>query len=150
MPDYYQSILTAIKDRRLEERVTVILGLGADDENLCNAYAACDVFVFPTLHEPFGIVILEAWAAHRPILTAATGGILGFTRDGEDCLHFNPRDLNDFVDKLSLLLNDSKLRKYLAENGHRKAKDLYGWRVITKDLDVLYEDLIRRNKKKSN
>ena len=60
---YYQSLLDDIKKADLEEYFIVIPGLSPDSELLLSAYKDADMFVLPSAHEPFGIVILEAWSA---------------------------------------------------------------------------------------
>ncbi len=43
------------------------------DQEIAQLYFACDVFVFPTLSETFGLPVLEAMACERPVVTTATG-----------------------------------------------------------------------------
>jgi len=43
------------------------------DEEVARLYSACDLFVFPTLSETFGLPVLEAMACERPVVTTATG-----------------------------------------------------------------------------
>ncbi len=54
--------------RRLEQ-------LAFSGAALADAYDACDVFVLPSRHEPFGIVVLEAWSAGKPVVVSRVGGL---------------------------------------------------------------------------
>src|SRR5260370_31054985 len=68
----------------LSNRVTLIRGLDTHDPALVNAYHAADLFVLPSVHEPFGIVILEAWAAGLAVVASRVGGVPSFCSHGED------------------------------------------------------------------
>ena len=42
--------------------------------SLTNLYKACDVVCVPSRNEPFGIVLLEAWSAGKPVVATNNGG----------------------------------------------------------------------------
>lgn len=139
---YYLTILDTIAHYHLEKQIIIIPGLDPDDPALLDAFKASDAFVFATLHEPFGIVILEAWAAKKPVLTAPTGGISGFTNDNENCLHFNPDSIPEFVSKVKNLQSNAVLAQKLAHNGYQKAARFYDWSVIVKVLAETYREVL--------
>ena len=83
--DWYAAKIRArAKALGLEGRVTLVPGLPPDSPRLAEAYAAADVFVLPSLHEPFGIVALEAMRAGLPLLAANVGGLPDFVKDGAE------------------------------------------------------------------
>jgi glycosyltransferase involved in cell wall biosynthesis len=45
--------------------------------------AALDVLVLPASYKSFGLVLIEAMAAGKPVVATATGGVPGIVRDGE-------------------------------------------------------------------
>ena len=71
--DYLRQIEKEIHKHDLKDKVILIEGFKPDDRCLADAYMAADVFVLPSRHEPFGIVILEAWAAGVPVVAANVG-----------------------------------------------------------------------------
>ncbi|MCB9986871.1 MAG: glycosyltransferase, partial [Rhodospirillales bacterium] len=73
---------TLSRDLGVAERVR-FLGWREDRWNLL---AACDAFVLPSRHEPFGNAFMQAWAAARPLVTTATAGPAYYARDGENAL----------------------------------------------------------------
>jgi glycosyltransferase involved in cell wall biosynthesis len=140
---YHDRLLAKVKDLGLTDRVTLIPGLRPDDPLLPAAYHAAEVFCLPSLHEPFGIVILEAWAAGRPVVAARVGGIPSFTRDGEDILHAQPNDTADLATRLIQVLGDPQLAGRLAAAGQAKARRDYAWSAIAARLISIYRDLPR-------
>jgi glycosyltransferase involved in cell wall biosynthesis len=143
--DYYRQLIQEIEALGLKEKVIIITGMSPDDPLLPGAYKACDCFVFPTLHEPFGIVILEAWAAQKPVIASATGGIPGFTTHGRDCLHFQPDNSDDLLDKLTQLVSNPELAAVIAANGYTNAITNYSWASVTGRLSDLYEELLHEH-----
>ncbi|NCA70018.1 MAG: glycosyltransferase family 1 protein [Sphingobacteriia bacterium] len=125
-------------------RVTLIPGLRPDDPLLAGAYHAAEVFCLPSLHEPFGIVILEAWAAGRPVVAARVGGIPSFTREGEDILLARPGDPTDLAARLVQVLRDPSLAARIAAAGQVKARRDHAWSAIATRLIDLYRELPRR------
>jgi len=76
---------------------------------------ALDVFVLPSHEEPFGIVLLEAMAASRPIVATAAGGVPDIARDGHEALLVPPRDPGALAAAIARLLSDAQLAAALAE-----------------------------------
>ncbi len=70
--------------------------------------------VFPSLYEPFGIVVLEGMAAGLPVVASDVGGISEIIHDGSNGLKVAPNNPGMLADKLSLVLSDSKLARELA------------------------------------
>ncbi len=142
---YHQQLLAKVRELGLEQRVTLIPGLESDDPLLTGAFHAADIFCLPSLHEPFGIVILEAWAAGLPVVASRIGGIPSFTRDGDDVLHTEPGDTGDLGQRLVELLEKPELAARLAASGREKARRDYDWSTISGRLLSLYEDVAGRS-----
>ena len=138
---YQRKLLQRIERLGLQGRVNLIPGLTADDPLLRGAYHAAEVFCLPSLHEPFGIVVLEAWAAGLPVVAARVGGIPSFTRHGEDVLHADPEQPATLARQLLGVMNNPEFAGRLAGNGQRRARQEYDWRVISHQLSTLYREL---------
>lgn len=125
----------------LRDRVTILPGFLPGSEELVDAYHAADVFCLPSLHEPFGIVVLEAWASGLPIAASRVGGIPTFTKDRENILHINPDDPANIAHTLDAILSDQQLAGKLADNGMKKAVAHYDWSQISQRLSSIYHDV---------
>lgn len=134
---YHQEILQTAKKLGIEERLLLIPGIEPGNPLLASAYRAADCFVLPSKMEPFGIVILEAWAAGVPVIASCVGGIPGFTHDGEDILLFPSDDEETLTAKLEQLAHDGMLRQALVEAG-RTAVSAYSWEAASDRLIDIY------------
>jgi glycosyltransferase involved in cell wall biosynthesis len=143
-PDYDARLATEIGNLGLSNRVRVIRGLDASDPQLVNAFHAADLFLLPSIHEPFGIVILEAWAAGLPVVASNVGGIPSFVRDGVNGALFASDDCGALTAALKTTIANGDIRKRLAEAGHREVEQC-SWDRVTQRLAAIYEEVVREN-----
>lgn len=131
----------------LQGRVTLIPGFDRGDQRLVDAYHAADVFWLPSRHEPFGIVLLEAWASGLPVVGAPVGGITDIIAPGIDGMVVNPDETQDVVHCLTTLLQNAELRRRLANAGRSKVHRSYSWDRVTQQLVNLYTELLKERKR---
>ncbi|MBX6367230.1 MAG: glycosyltransferase [Rhodospirillales bacterium] len=81
--------------------------------------ATADMLVCPSRHEPLGNVVIEAWAAGRPVVAAASVGPAALVRDGETGLLVPVDDAAALAAALRRLAEDTALAGRLAEAGRR-------------------------------
>jgi UDP-glucose:(heptosyl)LPS alpha-1,3-glucosyltransferase len=88
-------------------------------------YAAADVFILPTLYEPFGLVILEALASGVPAIVSATAGASEWLADGVDAVLLqDPSDGEEARAALRSILGSAALSASLSRNGRLKAETM--------------------------
>lgn len=78
-------------------------------DQLADAYANMDVFVFPSRTDTFGNVVLEAFASGVPAVVTDAGGPKFIVKDG--VTGFVAADDQSFIDRSATLLNDGVLRR---------------------------------------
>lgn len=122
-------------------RKTMFLGT-VDDDDLVKAYHACDLFVLPSILEPFGIVLLEAMASGKPIVASDIDGIPEVVRHGENGLLVPPRDVNRLASAIITLLQDACMAKQIKKNNVLKARS-YSLKKVIKATEKVYEMVSR-------
>ncbi|MGD9388723.1 MAG: glycosyltransferase family 4 protein [Gammaproteobacteria bacterium] len=146
-PAYAARIRAEIEAMGLAGRVHLVPPIGPDSQSLADAFHAADVFCLPSIHEPFGIVVLEAWAAGRPVVAARVGGIPGFVRDGSDALLVEPESPDSIAASIIGLLRDPARRQAIGEAGRVRAYSEFNWQSIGARMAALYGDVVgRRNR----
>lgn len=103
---------------------------------------ACDVCVLPSRYEPFGTVILEAWAARRPLVATRADGARQYVDDGETgllCPIDDPPALAACLRRLSL--QDSSLRDRLVTNGYRRYTSEFTQDTVLDRMLAVYDSV---------
>jgi len=138
-PAYLQEIRDCMGRHRLEALVTLHPAVVAESTTHRDLLAALDVFVLPSRHEPFGIVILEAWAAGLPVIASNIGGLAKLVTHERDGLHFSAGDAAALTAALARLADDPGLRRALAVAGHTKMVSHYTWAAVNAQLEQIYQ-----------
>ena len=144
-PAYHSRILGELRTAGLESRATIIEGVPAGSQDLVDAYHASNLFLLPSVHEPFGIVILEAWAAGLPVVASRVGGIPHFVSDGVDGALFDVTTPASMTQTLAEVSRNAAAQESMSAAGAKKVRAEYGWDKITARLVSIYEDAIREN-----
>jgi len=74
-PDYRAELEARAAELGVADRLSFAGALKPDSRELLDEFAKADVFVLPSRHEPFGIVVLEAWASGLPVAASDIGGL---------------------------------------------------------------------------
>lgn len=101
-----------------------------------------DIFIFPTLNEAFGLVLLEAMQHHLPCVSTTEGGIPGIIDDGKTGFLVPKHDAENLADKIEFLLTDSALRQRMGEAGREKFEKEFTLEVFEKRMaEILRENV---------
>lgn len=139
--DYAQEVQTEIESSGLGSRITFIPGYSRGDRRLWDAYDGADAVLVPSRHEPFGIVALEAWAAGKPVIASAVGGLLELVESGVNGFLAPVGDSEGISAAMVSCLEDVAKAKALGASGRRKVVQNYSWDSITKRLEELYREV---------
>ncbi len=109
-----------------------------DGQDLARVYAASDLFIFPSVTETFGNVVLEALASGTPVIAAKAGGVQNIIQDGKTGILCEPRQISRFVEAIQSLLNNEELRLEMAHQARSYALT-QTWEIIFDTLLAHYE-----------
>ena len=112
-------------------------------DELPRYYATADIFCSPaTGGESFGIVLLEAMSAGKPVVASDIEGFRGIMTDGEQGLLVTKKDTGGLANALGRLARDPELRSKLGGQGSRSAED-YRWEVVAGRVEEYYNRCIQ-------
>jgi len=124
-----------------EEQMDVHFVGRVSDEDLARYYHTADVVCFPsTGSESFGIVLLEAMAAGRPIVASNIPGYREVMRHEIEGLFVPPKDALALAGALIRLLRNEPLRRRLGEAGRARA-GRYSWDRVGQETLDFYDEM---------
>jgi glycosyltransferase involved in cell wall biosynthesis len=141
-----------VQNLKLQDVVKFRFEFIPEEERIAH-YAACDVAVFPSVYEPFGIVALEAMSMEKPVVVGASG-VSGMREvvvpsGQEQCgFHVNPNDPTDIAWAIVNAVQDPQRKLQLGQNGRKKVLQEFSWDVIAKKTIQLYNELLESQKPK--
>ncbi|MFL6301697.1 MAG: glycosyltransferase family 4 protein [Terriglobales bacterium] len=109
-----------------------------DHATLFQAIAAADLFVFPSIHEPFGLAAAEAMALGTPVIASAVDGLPEFIEDGVSGKLVQAGDAQEVAKVIAQLLVDPSLRQQLGSAGLKRVKESLDIAVLSGKLVSLY------------
>ena len=102
-------------------------------------FKTADFCVYPSREEPFGNVVVEAWASGTPLLTTASTGPRWLVRDGEDALMTPVDDVEALAAGMRRLIASPELRGALAAAGRRRVAEEFSEAAIVAQYVALFE-----------
>jgi len=142
-----------VQNLKLQDVVKFRFEFIPEEERIAH-YAACDVAVFPSVYEPFGIVALEAMSMEKPVVVGAIG-VSGMREivvptGQEQCgFHVNPNEPTDIAWGIVGAVQDPQRKLQLGQNGRKKVLQEFSWDVIARKTVQLYSELLESRKPKS-
>jgi glycosyltransferase involved in cell wall biosynthesis len=142
----YLTNLTAIT--KMGDYVKFCFDFIPEEERIAH-YAACDIAVFPSYYEPFGIVALEAMSMEKPVVVGAAG-VSGMREiviccGPEQCgYHIDPNNPSDIAWGVTSALASPEWAKTLGQNGRKRVLAEFTWSKIAKHTIELYETITKR------
>lgn len=110
------------------------------DEDLVNAYDACDAFAMMSESESFGMVFCEAWSRKKPVIgNKNCGAVSTLIDDGID--GFLCSNVDEISDRIGVLLSDRECSRSMGRNGFNKVLENYTWDIIADKIYNCYRNL---------
>ncbi len=135
---YVQCLRQRVAELGLNDHVTFICNLDYESPDLADAYAAADLFVLPSRYETFGIVILEAWSAGKPVIAGCVGGIADYGVDNQNLLFADVESPESIAENIQKIAANPELAADLTRQGKEYARQ-NSWEKIAAALIDAYE-----------
>lgn len=127
--------LGALEEQASDRGLDGVLEFTGWVQDKAEFFGSIDVFCLPSLHEPFGIILLEAFAYHVPVVTADAEGPSEIATDGVDALVVAKQNAHALADALQRLLEEPALADRLVEAAAETVQaydlDAVGQRICT-------------------
>jgi UDP-glucose:(heptosyl)LPS alpha-1,3-glucosyltransferase len=105
-------------------------------------FAAADIFLFPTVYDPFGMVITEAMAAGLPVVTSLAAGAAELIDPGIDgLLTKDAWDVDQITSEVQKLVDAPGYRMQMG-NAARKKIEAYTWDSVAEQTMAIYREIV--------
>jgi glycosyltransferase involved in cell wall biosynthesis len=99
----------------------------------------CEIFLYPSMRESFGIPILEGMACGVPVITSNTSSMPEIA--GDAAYLVDPNSPQQIIDGMTKIVNDNEFRAELCQKGMERAR-LFSWKAMAENYLHLYEEII--------
>jgi len=134
----YDKMRKIIKEKDMEDRVRLI-GYVAD-ELMPIYYQQSEMFVLPSLFEPFGMTTQEAMACGRPVVASKFGGIKNVIKNGENGILVDPSKPQEFADAMIKMINNKDLSEKIGMQAYKTCQEEFSWEAISDRFLKFYLD----------
>lgn len=132
-------LFDAIEKSPVRDRIVLTDYLHDDD--LRALYSACRAFVYPSIHEGFGLPPLEAMACGAPVLASRIPALEETT--GGAALLFDPKSIDELTTRILEVLDNESGRRELSAAGQRRAAE-FNWQKTAQATLSVYEEALRK------
>jgi glycogen synthase len=151
-PEIAQEMKSAVDGAKTARAGIVWIEEMVPKDEIMALYSGAELFVCPSIYEPFGIINLEAMACGTPVVASSVGGIPEVVVHGETGLlvpveqmtesPFEPIEAEkfarDLADAINELMRDEPRRRKMAEAARRRVEEHFSWTAIARRVADLY------------
>jgi UDP-glucose:(heptosyl)LPS alpha-1,3-glucosyltransferase len=136
--DHFEPFYQQAKSLGIEPQV-IFLGAQHDVKKY---YSAADIFVLPTFHDAFGLVITEAMASGLPVIVSKNAGAAeDIIEDGKDgVLISDPQNAKELATKIRALVQSPSMREKIGAQARQKVA-IYTWEECAERVLQVYEEV---------
>ena len=109
-------------------------------------FADCDIFIAPSLYESFGIILIEAMSAKKPVIGCRIGGMQEIVEDGKNGFLIDVEDSEALTSCLEELIVSPTLRERMGWNGFERFKKMFSNAAMTHGTLQIYQEILNNNK----
>jgi glycogen synthase len=154
-PEIAAEMKSAVEEARRQCPGVVWIEEMLPKDEIIALYSAAEVFVCPSIYEPFGIINLEAMACGTPVVASAVGGIPEVVVPGVTGLlvpvermtqaPFEPVDADAFAcnlaEAINELMRDEARRRDMGRQARRRVEEVFSWDAIARRTADLYREV---------
>ncbi|HJM39822.1 MAG TPA: glycosyltransferase family 1 protein [Planctomycetota bacterium] len=133
----YADFLNGLESSRHRQRIRWIQN--ADDQELLKLYQHCTALVYPSLHEGFGLPVLEAMACKRPVIIGDNTAPAWVAGDGG--MRVQSRKTDSIQEGIERILSESAWARQAAAVLHRRSQE-FSWEAAAKQTLAVYEEAV--------
>jgi glycosyltransferase involved in cell wall biosynthesis len=137
----HNTVIETIKREGIEDRVYFAPYI--DEEDMPKLYSLADLLCFPTLHEGFGLPIVEAMACGTPVITSNVYSCPEVA--GEAAILIDPLDTTSITNAIRQTLTTDDLRMDLRQKGLNQA-DKFDWGENARKHIAVYREIVNSSK----
>ena len=135
---YYNKLINRISELHIEENV-IFTGF-IEEEVKRQILSRANIFLAPSLHEGFGLTILEAMALKKPIIASNCEGFSCILQNGNTGLLVRPADFEEIAKAIRLLLDSPSLTNKMSEAVEQEIRR-YDWSNIVNSYENIYREI---------
>jgi glycosyltransferase involved in cell wall biosynthesis len=140
-----REMLTSLSEE-LGVKDKLLLFNSRNDQELSEVYAACDVFAYPSAASTWGLVVIEAMAAGKPVIVSKQIGASEIIQNRKNGIIVDKATPDEIAKQVEILMNDSQLRKDIGKNAYEYVKENLSWEKYAQRVENVFETVIGRSK----
>jgi glycosyltransferase involved in cell wall biosynthesis len=120
-----------------------LLGNVDPDAGVPDLLARAAIVLVPSVHETFGLSVLEGWAASRPVIFARRGGLVDLARVlRDDATSVATLDPREWAERIRLFATSARAREEATAAGAELLRDRFHWGAIVRRLAAIYREVL--------
>lgn len=129
---------------KLGVRDKVLFLCSKNDSELAQVYAACDVFVYPSVQSMWGMGLTEAMAANKPVVVSKLVGVSEIIQDGVNGLVTDYPDAESIAKKIEVLIGNPELCRQLGQNAYKYVLNNLSWQKYAESVEGVFRQTLSR------
>jgi glycosyltransferase involved in cell wall biosynthesis len=142
-PEYVALVQELIKNSNLKDQIHLLGAL--PEQSILEEFANCDILVLPSVQETTPMVIAQAMAAGKPVISTPVGGIPEMIQGDSTGILVGIGEVDELADALIGLLKNPKKREEMGRAGRQFAEENYRASIVAKKTHHAYRNVAGTN-----
>ena len=140
--DILKAALVKVRKNLPALKAELVTGGRLNDLELIKAYKKSILFCLPSLADAQPITLLEAWAAHLPVVVTRVGENETMVQNGVNGYLVDPGNAQQLAGAINKILKNPKKANRMGEAGYTLVKKQYTWKMVTQKTFNLYQQVL--------